>query len=164
MITSLPNKIFKLKNCCLENYSYGRGRANICCATHAPFVCAAAIVVRLAYRKRITKSHGWQYRAVVIRLLNVPGTQFPHHSWCHSWNTCHVKLLAPDLFTIVHHFVYFVFQWNAVTGLSSKLHLSDTCLWSYQLPIPVNTSAIFVFWICHFRIFAPLSLLLKPSA
>jgi hypothetical protein len=86
------------------------------------------------------------------------------HSWCHSWNTYHVKLLVHGLFTTVHRFVYFGCQWNAVTGLSSKLHLSVTCLLSYQLPIPVNTSSMFALWIYHFRIFVPLSLLLKPSA
>jgi len=67
------------------------------------------------------------------------------HSRCHSWNTCHVKLLAHDLFTTVHRFVYFGCHWNAVTGLSSKLHLSDTCPLSYQLSIPVNTSSMFCF-------------------
>lgn len=35
------------------------------------------------------------------------------HSWCHSWHTCHVKLLAHDLFTTVHRFVYFGCQWKA---------------------------------------------------
>lgn len=33
-----------------------------------------------------------------------------------------------------------------------KLHLSNTWLLSYQLRIPVITSAMFAFWIYHFRI------------
>lgn len=45
-----------------------------------------------------------------------------------------------------------------------KLHLSNTWLLSYQLRIPVITSAMFAFWIYHFRIFVRFSLFLKPSA
>jgi hypothetical protein len=94
-------------------------------------------------------------------------TGYTSHRWYGSWNTlpsCHVKLLAHVLFTTAHRFVYFGFQWNACNRPILKLHLSDTWLLSYQLRIPVITSAMFALWIYHFRIFVPFSLFLKPSA
>jgi hypothetical protein len=52
---------------------------------------------------------------------------------------------------------------NCCNRPSLKLYLSDTWLLSYQLRIPIITSAMFAFWIYHFLIFYPLSLFLKAS-
>jgi len=98
MITSLPDKMFKLKICCFEKYSCGMVRATIC---RAP-----ANVIHLSCRQWITKSQARQYRAVVIRYLffvvgnewpyawSVSGTQFSHHTvddatveTCATWNS-----------------------------------------------------------------------------